>query len=179
MGGSFSFRPRKTGASDAESIARKIYAPSRQAGLGFCAASTALMIECWRIWNMDRSADWLKQADKDLRAAEDSAAAGHHEWAAFQAQQSAEKAVKGLVQFLHGSARGHSITEILRQLPRVVDVPEAFLDAARELDKVYVTARYPNGFAAGTPSDYFTENTSRVLISYGRTILEFCRSQIH
>jgi len=31
------------------------------------------------------------------------------------------------------------------------------VDAARRLDKVYLTARYPNGFVSGTPSDYFTE----------------------
>jgi HEPN domain-containing protein len=30
---------------------------------------------------------WLEQAQADLRAAEDSAAVGHHEWSCFQAQQ--------------------------------------------------------------------------------------------
>lgn len=35
---------------------------------------------------MNRAADGLKQAERDLAAAEDSAATGHHEWAAFQAQ---------------------------------------------------------------------------------------------
>ena len=127
---------------------------------------------------MNRSADWLKQAEEDLEAAEDSTAAGHHEWAAFQSQQSAEKAVKALVQSLHGSARGHSITAMLRQLPASIHPPEAILDRARALDKVYVTARYPNGFVSGTPSDYFTESESRDLIAHARSILEFCRSQI-
>jgi HEPN domain-containing protein len=87
---------------------------------------------------VSRAADWLRQADVDLSAAKDSAAAGHHEWAAFQAQQGAEKAVKALVQSPHGAVRGHSITEILRQLASKVKVPEAVLDGARELDKVYV-----------------------------------------
>lgn len=128
---------------------------------------------------MNRSADWFKQAEEDLKAAEDSAAAGHHEWAAFQSQQSAEKAVKALVQFLHGSARGHSIAAMLCQLPASIRAPEAIVDAARELDKVYVTARYPNGFVSGTPSDYFTERESRNFIGDARSILEFCRGQIH
>ncbi len=129
---------------------------------------------------MNRSADWLKQAAaSDLLAAGDSAASGHHEWAAFQAQQSAEKAVKALFQFLHGSVRGHGVTEMLRQLPAPIAAPESLLDAARELDKVYVTARYPNGFASGAPADYFTDQTSRQLIDHARTILDFCRSQIH
>lgn len=128
---------------------------------------------------MDRSADWLGQAERDLQAAKDSARAGHHEWAAFQAQQSAEKAVKALVQALHGAVRGHSITEILKQLPPAVAAPEAILAGARELDKVYFTSRYPNGFASGTPSDYFDETNSRELLRHARGILEFCRSQIH
>lgn len=75
------------------------------------------VINCAKVSIVDRSADWLKQAEKDLRAAEDSAQAGHHEWTAFQTQQSAEKAVKALVQFLHGSARGRSVTAIVQQLP--------------------------------------------------------------
>ncbi len=128
---------------------------------------------------MDRSADWLKQPDRDLRVAETHAAAGYHEWAAFAAQQCAEKAVKGLVQHLHGSVLGHSITEILRQLPASVEVPRAWLTGAQELDKIYVTSRYPNGFASGHPGDYFNEKSSRELIAYARQILEFCRSKIH
>lgn len=127
---------------------------------------------------MNRSGDWLKQSEADLAAARDSAAAGHHEWAAFQAQQSAEKAAKALVQALHGATRGHSITDILKQLPQAILIPGAVFDAARELDKVYVTARYPNGFASGSPSDYFTAASSQELIQYARDILDFCRSQI-
>jgi HEPN domain-containing protein len=99
-------------------------------------------------------------------------------WAAFQAQQGAEKATKTLVQSLHGAVRGHSISEILRQLTGRVAVPPELIPAALELDKVYVTSRYPYGFASGSPADYFTEQSSRQLIRYGRDILEFCRSQI-
>ena len=128
---------------------------------------------------MERSADWLRPAERDLLAASDSAAASHHEWAAFQAEQSAEKAVKALFQFLHGSVRGNGVTEMLRQLPAGEPALALLLDAARELDKVYVTARYPNGFASGVPGDYFTDKTSQQLIQHARAILEFCRSKIH
>ncbi len=128
---------------------------------------------------MDRSKDWLKQAERDLAFAETAAASKYHEWAAFCAQQGAEKAVKALVQFLHGAARGHSITKILKQLPVSVRVPEDLLNVAQELDKAYIAPRYPNAFDAGSPADYFNEKNSRELIGYARRILEFCRSQIH
>ncbi len=128
---------------------------------------------------MNRAADWLKQAEWDLQAAKDSAAKGHHEWAAFQAQQGAEKAVKALVQSLHGAVRGHGIGEILRQLPAGIEVPQAIFQAAVELDRAYIPPRYPNAFASGSPRDYYNEKSSRELIGYARQTLEFCRSQIH
>jgi len=128
---------------------------------------------------VNRAADWLKQAEWDLQAAEDSAAKGHHEWAAFQAQQCAEKAVKALVQSLHGAVRGHGIAEILRQLPAGLKVPPAILGGAMELDRAYIPSRYPNSFPSGIPRDYYDEHTSRELVGYARQILEFCRSQIH
>jgi HEPN domain-containing protein len=40
-----------------------------------------------------------------------------YEWAAFAAQQGAEKAVKAVYQRLGGEARGHSVTQLLAALP--------------------------------------------------------------
>ncbi|MGD1104805.1 MAG: HEPN domain-containing protein [Terriglobia bacterium] len=128
---------------------------------------------------MDRSRDWIEQAERDLEFAKSAALTGYHEWTAFTAQQSAEKAAKALVQSLHGAVRGHSITEILRQLPQSVGVTPEVLAGAQALDKVYVTSRYPNGFASGRPSDYFSEKDSQELLDHARRILEFCRSKIH
>lgn len=136
------------------------------------------MIDCLRDAGVDRSSDWLRQAERDLQAAENSATAGYHEWAAFGAQQSAEKAVKALVQSLHGSERGHSITALLEHLRDSIEVPEPVVEAGRDLDQVYVTARYPSSLAAGAPADYFSEKTSQRLLSHARTVLEFCRSKI-
>ena len=128
---------------------------------------------------MDRSADWLRQAERDLMHAEGAAASGYHEWAAFAAQQGAEKAVKALIQSLHGAVRGHAVTETLRQLAGRVEVPPELIAAAQELDKVYITSRYPNGFDSGAPADYFNARNSRELLSHARDIFEFCRTQIH
>jgi HEPN domain-containing protein len=127
---------------------------------------------------VNRATDWLKMAERDLGLAEVAAASGFHEGAAFHAQQCAEKAVKALVQSLHGAVRGHAIAEILRQLPASVNLPAEILNAAQQLDKVYVISRYPNGFASGNPSDYFNGNDSRELMAYAKQILAWCRSQI-
>ncbi len=137
------------------------------------------MLNLARGSSVNRSADWLGQAELDLKAAVDSAATGHHEWAAFQAQQCAEKAVKALVQSLHGSARGNSVVGFLTELANRIAIPDIVLEAARKLDMVYMNSRYPNGFDRGKPADYFSAESSKELVDYARTVLEFCRSQIH
>ncbi len=128
---------------------------------------------------MQRARDWLRQAQRDLQVADKCAVDGYHEWAAFAAQQSAEKAVKALVQALRGSVRGHGVTEILQSISDRVDVPQKIIECAREIDQVYVTSRYPNGFATGIPGDYFNEQTSKRVIGHGREIVEFCSRHIH
>jgi HEPN domain-containing protein len=127
---------------------------------------------------MNRAADWLGQAERDLEFAGTAVAPGYHEWTAFAAQQSAEKAVEALVQSLYGAVRGHSITEILRQLPATVEAGQDIFASAQALDKVYVTSLYPNGFASGRPIDYFREKDSQELLAHARRILDFCRSKI-
>lgn len=44
-----------------------------------------------------RHADWLRQADADLRHARHARAGGAHEWACFAAQQAAEKSLKAVL----------------------------------------------------------------------------------
>ena len=139
---------------------------------------TGFVIDLGRGAKMNRGADWLKMAERDLGYAEVGAASGYHEGAAFHAQQCAAKAVKALLPPLHIAHREHFITEIGRQLPPSAHVPPEILSAALRLDKVYLSSRYPDEFASGSPSDYFSENDSRELIAYGRQILEWCRSQI-
>ncbi len=47
--------------------------------------------------NLKEAMRWLKQAEKDLTTARNSLNAGDYEWACFQSQQSAEKALKSVL----------------------------------------------------------------------------------
>lgn len=126
----------------------------------------------------DRSGDWIRQAVADLEHAELSAREADYEWGCFAAQQAAEKAIKALYLFNHGDPWGHSLLALLQGLPKEIPVDAALLDSARALDKEYIQARYPNGFALGAPLDYFTERDTLESISHAKSILEFCRTQI-
>lgn len=73
---------------------------------------------------MRRHEDWLKQADSDLGASEDSAISKHYEWACFQAQQAAEKALKALIISKGSESRIHSIKFLLSNLPENISVSD-------------------------------------------------------
>jgi HEPN domain-containing protein len=124
----------------------------------------------------ERSKDWLNQAKWDLKSAQKLFEAGIFEWACFAAQQSAEKAVKAVLQRLNAVAWGHSVSvlDLLRILSRRIEVSQELLDCAKILDKYYVATRYPNSFESGSPYEYFTEKEAENAVFCGRRIIEFC-----
>jgi HEPN domain-containing protein len=126
----------------------------------------------------ERHGDWLQQAGRDLDHGRVAAREGHFEWAAFAAQQAAEKACKALHLFLASSAWGHDITQLLDGLPAGHRAPPDLIDRAKSLDKHYLPARYPNGFAAGTPMEHYTRRDAEQAIADAEAIIGFCRRSI-
>ncbi len=127
----------------------------------------------------NRSADWFKQADADLRHAENSLAAGDFEWCCFSAQQAAEKAIKAVFLNSGRDAWGHTLTILLGGLAEIAEVPEPLVENAKVLDKHYIPTRYPNGFDAGAPTDFYTRNEGEVAVECAKAIIRFCRDQVH
>ncbi len=127
---------------------------------------------------MNRWADWWEQASRDLAHAGHALADGDYEWAAFAAQQAAEKAIKALIIGYGGEPWGHLTTGLAEALPAPAVAPPAILDAARRLDKHYIPARYPNGFAAGYPGKLYTHGEAEQAIADATAIIEFCRGHL-
>ncbi len=120
---------------------------------------------------------WFDQACADLAAAEDSAAAGHHEWACFQAQQAGEKALKAA---LYARGRTSIVTHSLRRLLRENAASDAGFadldDDARLLDQHYIPTRYPNGLdVETTPAAYYDRKDAERCLRSARSILERVR----
>src|SRR5438552_9731801 len=92
----------------------------------------------------ERSADWIEQARRDLAHARHSAGGGFYEWACFGAQQAAEKAVKAIFQKAGAEAWGHSVDALLAAFAQTRPVPDDVARVAKELDKAYITTRYPD-----------------------------------
>jgi HEPN domain-containing protein len=125
---------------------------------------------------MNRSRDWLAQAEQDLEQAHDSRQSGRHEWACFAAQQSAEKAVKAL-HLHHGQeAWGQVVARLLAELPCSVDA--MLIEKAKVLDNFYVGTRYPNGHPEGAPFQHYGEIQSGEALRYAGEILAFVGAQM-
>jgi HEPN domain-containing protein len=123
----------------------------------------------------ERSKDWINQAIKDLKTAEDIAKSGSFEWSCFVAQQAAEKAVKAVFQKLNAVAWGHSVLDLIKILSNKATVSEELVNCARTLDRYYIPARYPNSFESGSPYEYFTRKDAEDALVCSKRIIEFCK----
>jgi HEPN domain-containing protein len=66
----------------------------------------------------------------------------------------------------------------LKKLPKKFKVEENLIIAAKNLDKHYVTSRYPNGFASGAPKDYYIKKDAEEATENAEKIFEYCKNQI-
>lgn len=57
-------------------------------------------------------------------------------------------------------------------------MPQDVLDAARVLDRHYIPTRYPNGFPAGAPMDFYDRPTAEEAVRHAESILEFVGAQL-
>ena len=125
-----------------------------------------------------RFRDLITQAENDLEHARKSLKMQDYNWSCFAAQQSAEKALKAVYDFLGGEGWGHMVTKLLKELPEdKVSVPEKLLEKSMYLDKLYIPTRYPNGFDSGVPADYYTVREAEEAIRYAADILSFVKAQ--
>jgi HEPN domain-containing protein len=132
---------------------------------------------------MNRSADWLHQAQADLAQAELSAGAGHHEWACFACHQAVEKALKAL-HLHHGQQSwGHGLGRSFRDLPPAVARPlaakvEDLEDRLRVLDALYIPTRYPDSLPEGAPTDHFGRLQSNDALCHARALVDAIRAAL-
>lgn len=127
-----------------------------------------------------RYRDWITQAESDLEHARKSLDMQDYNWSCFASQQSAEKALKALYDFLGGEGWGHMIVKLLRELPQdKVSVKKELLEKAVHLDKLYIPTRYPNGFESGASADYYTAKEAQEAIEDAESILSFVKAHIH
>ncbi len=129
-------------------------------------------------WHDYRYKVWLAQATHDLIASEHSMDAGYYEWACFQAEQSAEKALKSVI-----VAKGKSAPK-LHKLGVLIGIIKSIdprfrgihIDIA-DLQSYTFTARYPFLIPGNfeTPHDYIEMEDAQICIKQANTILNLIK----
>jgi len=132
---------------------------------------------------VERSGDWLAQAKRDLENAKYESSGQYYEWACFLSQQAAEKAVKAVYQKTGAEAFGHSVAGLLARLPPFSEETDKekkseLVALAKELDKAYILARYPNGHPEGAPFNVYTEAEANRSIEYAGRIVRYCEDKL-
>lgn len=87
---------------------------------------------------VERSRDWLDQAEWDLKHARNDMEDGFYDWSCFSAQQAAEKAVNAVFHRLGAEGWGHSVYDLLVNLKEKIEIDEHLINYALELDKAYI-----------------------------------------
>jgi len=117
---------------------------------------------------------WIRQAEQDLLQAEDSFKAGRYDWAAYAAQQSAEKNLKGVL-ILSGIKFDytHQLVILAKQIEEA-EIPVDGLPG--EDDLLFLAeqnqlARYPMNDLA--PRDAITENRASRAIEVAQQVSRY------
>lgn len=116
---------------------------------------------------------WMEMARETVASAERDLTAGDYNWAAFKAHQAGEMALKAFLRGMGKPVVGHDLTELIHKasalgLPAQTD----HRTAANGLDDHYITARYPDAYAAGTPSGHYNDAKGRRALADARLIID-------
>lgn len=117
---------------------------------------------------------WFVQSEADLKASKDSLEAGNYNWSSFQAQQSAEKALKAFL-YSEGytSIITHSIKELVRECEKIEAEFNELGSEARFLDMFYIPTRYPNGLAGDlAPAEFYEKEDALKCLNSAELILK-------
>ena len=128
---------------------------------------------------MRRTADWLRQAEADFRAANNLTRSEDYAFACFAAQQAAEKALKAVLEERVVPAFGHDLFELVGAVQDTgLTVPGDVVEACARLNRMYIPTRYPDAFAAGAPADRFTRQDAEGAVADAERIIGFARGAV-
>ena len=122
-----------------------------------------------------RELDWLAQAERDVESARHLEQGGYHEWAAFAAQQAAEKALKAVYQFRDSQGTGNVCVKLVQglELGGTGDA-KRMLACAERLDRYAAPSLYPDHWPEGAPKDKISAEDASSAVTDSDTIVRIC-----
>lgn len=123
---------------------------------------------------------WFKTAQGDLDSAIILLKNSRYAHSCFHSQQSGEKAVKAVWYYLDADPWGHSIKKLIQDLKQVdLNAYAKFKTlekCAVQLDRFYITTRYPNGLPELTPEEAYLEEDAVKCIENAKKFIDAVRS---
>jgi len=116
---------------------------------------------------------WLEQAKRDLEVADLCAKKGFYEWACFCYQEATVKIAKAALKKLDLESFRHSVFNLLETLKEKIDIPDEIFEFAKEIDRHYITARYPGANMLKPPYQAYSSQDAQKANQYSQKIIEF------
>ncbi len=118
--------------------------------------------------------NWLEQAKSDLAAAKNSLKSRNFDWACFQSQQAAEKALKACcLEKFNKLRKVHDLLFLAKEL----QLPEDLLIFCIQLNRVYIETRYPHADEE-IPAKLFRHDDAEKAIRMAEGILQWAEKQL-
>lgn len=121
---------------------------------------------------------WMRQSEDDFKFVQWlSRENAFFDKGCFLAQQAGEKACKACL-YAAGKRRvlGHSLFELAQELGRQDGRFLAIVDAAKQLDRLYIPSRYPNGLPGGSPFQVFDRSDLANALAALEKVMKVCRA---
>ncbi len=118
----------------------------------------------------EEALNWFEEARADLRHGENSVGLGDYSWAAFAAQQAAEKAHKALALHVKGEyARGYDLVRLYHAVREAAPLDLDVTELSR-LTIYYTQTRYPNA-GLERPSEEITRELAEEALRIARKVV--------
>jgi HEPN domain-containing protein len=115
---------------------------------------------------------WLDFAEYDLKSAQWQLKGKLYTIACYASQQAAEKALKALlIATVQTFPKVHSLDRLLSEIKQANVSVKEINNAAIELDKYYITSRYPGQY--GGPEGLYTKEDTKIAIQSAEKIIAF------
>jgi len=117
----------------------------------------------------------MRQAEGELKAANELYSTSNYSRACFASQQAAEKAIMAILEHLLSPRAGHDLSDLIADVKARIEVPTDVEEACSRLNKMYIPTRYPNAFASGAPVEKLTMREAARALEDGQLVVGFAR----
>lgn len=122
---------------------------------------------------------WLEEAKWDIENARILFNNQRYSTAVFHSQQAAEKAIKALLYSCNLNGWGHSIKTLLDKYNKEVNRPIDIIEKeARNLDREYITTRYPDALPEIAPHEAYDKDNAEFAIAQAEKVLNFVENEL-